>query len=40
MLQELIADAKAMELEATHGEKKAQEDYEAFAKTSTEPGRG
>jgi len=35
MLQQLIADAKAMEAEATFGENKAQEDYEAFAKTTT-----
>ena len=28
MLQQLIADAKAMEVEAVHGEKAAQEDYE------------
>ena len=34
MLQELIADAKAMEVEATHGEKKAQEDYEARLSSS------
>jgi len=35
MLQQLIADAKAMEAEATFGEKEAQEDYEAFASTTT-----
>ena len=35
MLQQLIADAKAMEVEATHAETSAQEDYEAFAKTTT-----
>mmetsp|Transcript_89961 Transcript_89961/g.160114 ORF Transcript_89961/g.160114 Transcript_89961/m.160114 type:complete len:666 (-) Transcript_89961:167-2164(-) len=35
MLQQLVADAKAMEAEATFGEKKAQEDYEAFAKSTT-----
>ncbi|CAK9080052.1 unnamed protein product [Durusdinium trenchii] len=34
MLQQLIADAKAMEAEATHGEKAAQEDYEAFTKAT------
>ena len=34
MLQQLIADAKAMEVEATHAETSAQEDYEAFAKTT------
>mmetsp|Transcript_61556 Transcript_61556/g.97610 ORF Transcript_61556/g.97610 Transcript_61556/m.97610 type:complete len:654 (-) Transcript_61556:81-2042(-) len=35
MLQQLIADAKAMEVEATHAETSAQEDYEAFAKATT-----
>lgn len=35
MLQKLIADAKAMEAEATHAETSAQKDYEAFAKTTT-----
>lgn len=35
MLQKLIADAKAMEAEATHAETSAQKDYEAFAKATT-----
>jgi len=35
MLQQLVADAKAMEAEATHDEQSAQEDYEAFSKSTT-----
>lgn len=35
MLQQLIADSKAMEVEATHAESTAQEDYEAFTKGTT-----
>eukprot|EP00930_Biecheleria_cincta_P023417 TRINITY_DN16924_c1_g1_i1.p1 TRINITY_DN16924_c1_g1~~TRINITY_DN16924_c1_g1_i1.p1 ORF type:complete len:653 (+),score=228.02 TRINITY_DN16924_c1_g1_i1:76-2034(+) len=35
MLQQLVADAKAMEAEATHDEQSSQEDYEAFAKSTT-----
>eukprot|EP00931_Biecheleriopsis_adriatica_P032169 TRINITY_DN18799_c0_g1_i2.p1 TRINITY_DN18799_c0_g1~~TRINITY_DN18799_c0_g1_i2.p1 ORF type:complete len:456 (+),score=173.11 TRINITY_DN18799_c0_g1_i2:77-1444(+) len=35
MLQQLIADAKAMEAEATHAETSAQENYEAFTKGTT-----
>lgn len=35
MLQQLIADAKAMEAEATQAEQGAQKDYEAFAKSTT-----
>lgn len=34
MLEQLKADAKAMEVEATHAETSAQEDYEAFTKTT------
>eukprot|EP00930_Biecheleria_cincta_P023412 TRINITY_DN16924_c0_g1_i1.p1 TRINITY_DN16924_c0_g1~~TRINITY_DN16924_c0_g1_i1.p1 ORF type:complete len:660 (-),score=230.33 TRINITY_DN16924_c0_g1_i1:169-2148(-) len=34
MLQQLVADAKAMEAEATHAEQTAQKDYEAFAKST------
>mmetsp|Transcript_27090 Transcript_27090/g.55856 ORF Transcript_27090/g.55856 Transcript_27090/m.55856 type:complete len:164 (+) Transcript_27090:1579-2070(+) len=35
MLQQLIGDSKAMEVEATHAESTAQEDYEAFTKGTT-----
>ncbi|CAJ1333132.1 unnamed protein product [Effrenium voratum] len=35
MLQQLVADAKAMEAEASHAESTAQEDYEAFAKATS-----
>lgn len=35
MLQQLIADAKAMETEATAGEVESQGDYEAFGKDTT-----
>lgn len=35
MLNQLISDAKAMEVEATAAEKTAQESYEAFAKDTT-----
>lgn len=35
MLEQLKADAKAMEVEATHAETSAQEDYEAFTKTTS-----
>jgi len=34
MLQQLVADARAMEAEATHAEQTAQKDYEAFAKST------
>ena len=32
MLQQLIADAKAMEVESSSAEREAQKDYEAFGK--------
>jgi len=32
MLQQLIADAKAMEVESSTAEREAQKDYEAFGK--------
>jgi len=35
MLQQLVSDAKAMEATATHDEQSAQEDYEAFANSTT-----
>eukprot|EP00440_Ansanella_granifera_P006793 gb/GFBE01007359.1/.p1 GENE.gb/GFBE01007359.1/~~gb/GFBE01007359.1/.p1 ORF type:complete len:670 (+),score=300.01 gb/GFBE01007359.1/:1-2010(+) len=35
MLQQLISDAKAMEAEATHAEKSAQDSYEAFTKATS-----
>jgi hypothetical protein len=40
MLQQLIADAKAMEVESSTAEREAQKDYEAFGKARPLGGSG